>query len=244
MSVKLLLKQKTIYNMVTSMLEKAIEIEGLLRIIRDGNPLPETYSLLRAKTTELATMAADQGEQTEDNRDKDNQQKDFVMEDPGENSIKGEVIFDGEELVAKEETVMTPIIEESTITEAGADETGQEDLAMNEEDDILLSFDDMAEDDAATPEEEEPSDKPDRQEAPSRPKQTKLKSTFSLNDRFLYARELFGGNIKLFDTTLEYIEGAKDFPAIEEYFYTELEWDSENSNVASFMEKLRPYFDV
>ncbi len=39
------------------MLEKAIEIEGLLRIIRDGNPMPETYSMLSAKATVLAEDA-------------------------------------------------------------------------------------------------------------------------------------------------------------------------------------------
>ncbi len=40
--------------MVNKLLERAIEIEGLLRIIRDGNPLPETYTLLSNKAVELA----------------------------------------------------------------------------------------------------------------------------------------------------------------------------------------------
>ena len=40
--------------MVTKLLERAIEIEGLLRVVRDGKPLPETFSLLNEKAIELA----------------------------------------------------------------------------------------------------------------------------------------------------------------------------------------------
>ena len=70
----------------------------------------------------------------------------------------------------------------------------------------------------------------------------KLKSAFSLNDRFLYARELFNGNMKLFDSTLLFIEGMEDYSLVEDYFYSELEWNPENHNVANFMEILRPQF--
>ena len=72
--------------------------------------------------------------------------------------------------------------------------------------------------------------------------QMKLKSAFSLNDRFLYARELFNGNMKLFDSTLLFIEGMEDYSLVEDYFYSELEWNPENHNVANFMEILRPQF--
>ena len=75
------------------------------------------------------------------------------------------------------------------------------------------------------------------------PKRTvKLKSAFSLNDRFLYARELFNGNMKIFDSTLDHIEGIGDLPSIEDYLYNELGWNAENTNVVSFMETLRPQF--
>lgn len=77
---------------------------------------------------------------------------------------------------------------------------------------------------------------------PTFKRQTKLKSVFSLNDRFLYARELFDGNMKMFDSTLDFIEGIEEYSIIEDYFYNELEWDPENTAVISFMEILRPQF--
>ena len=70
-------------------------------------------------------------------------------------------------------------------------------------------------------------------------RETKLKSAFSLNDRFLYARELFGGNMKTFDSAVDFIEGVDDYALIEEYFFNELGWDPENANVGAFMEIIR-----
>lgn len=83
------------------------------------------------------------------------------------------------------------------------------------------------------------------QDSPSRKTAgiTNLKSSFSLNDRFLYARELFDGNMKMFDSTLKNLEGVSDFTAIEDYFYNELEWDRENEHVKSFMDTIASKFN-
>ncbi len=48
--------------------------------------------------------------------------------------------------------------------------------------------------------------------------------------------------MKMFDSTLDFIEGIEDYSIIEDYFYSELEWNPENSYVADFMETLRPQF--
>ena len=320
--------------MVTSMLEKAIEIEGLLRIIRDGEPLPETYILLNIKAAELAEQAVCLEERASAPKS-ETAQADFVMASPKTPAPSTpEVIF----------TVHEPaIIEEkaAALSEAAPDyaeddpETADDDLSLIEEDDILLTFDDPGDfsistssqasskeeedtteeerdstplpfesegaheeeseinsseltvfiekpsenvegpsegieehsEDAESPSEdieehsediEEATATETHQEAPqpidttklidtakllqqSKP-HIKLKSAFSLNDCFLYARELFEGNMKMFDSTLEFIEGIEDYSIIEDYFYSELEWDPENSHVAAFMEILRPHF--
>ena len=246
--------------MVTSMLEKAIEIEGLLRIIRDGNPLPETYILLNAKTAELAEQAV--GLEVHTHEATPELQADFVMAPAPSAAPQPEVVF----------SVAEPDLKD-------------EDLDLAEEDDIILSFDDPTDtvfqpadipvflpeespaslpeggattasapdQPAADPEEQEENrdaaEKPYAQEA-IKPKeslhlakrQTKLKSAFSLNDRFLYARELFNGNMKMFDSTLEFLEGLDEYSIVEDYFYSELEWNPEKPHVAAFMEILRPNF--
>ena len=284
--------------MVTSMLEKAIEIEGLLRIIRDGNPLPETYILLNLKTAELAEQAESLEEKTKVTQP-EAPHADFVMAAPAPPAAPmPEVDFSVHES-AQEDSSLARTIE--ALSDLGEDDPYMtpEDLALIEEDDILLSFEDTMEfpqpasnnrndvtvadsaekeatdgisttEDIAPEEEEKPTLKNEKspvtsekeQPAPTTAKeherpeatadaktvtqqpkrQTKLRSAFSLNDRFLYARELFNGNMKMFDSTLDFLEGIEDYSIIEDYFYSELEWNPENCHVATFMDILRPHF--
>lgn len=196
--------------MTTSMLEKAIEIEGLLRIIRDGNPLPETYTLLCRKASELAEDAN-------------------LLE---ENSkIKADQALALEDDIWAEEIAKNSDSPQKT----SGNEESETTVEMAEDDDseIVLSLED---------EEEAPESAAPQPQPKSAKTSSKLKSKFSLNDRFLYSRELFGGDIKMFDSTLSFIEGIESFPIIEDYFYGELEWDPENRYVALFMETLRPHF--
>ena len=289
------------------MLEKAIEIEGLMRIIRDGDPMPETYVLLKTKTAALAQDAATLDLQFETLQPQNPNEKphmDFIMAPPPSAPETPEVVF-------------------ANIASSAPQE---EELELEEEDDIILTFEDPHDDDDH---EEESPDKPNLHADPdkesqhqteseqeqdaedgepeeaieveteseeteseeaytyedtedtentfedtddtfdSEPDETKhasetfspiesegevdlkvvvkpkramkLKSAFSLNDRFLYARELFKGNMKMFDSTLEHIEGMEDFPAIERYFYKDLEWNREDSRVAAFMEIVKSW---
>lgn len=271
------------------MLEKAIEIEGLLRIIRDGNPGPEVFKLLKEKSTELVDEI-NRLENTE--KSPEREKEDFSINqiemvstrseesayEPIEESLKEfgeeplesleelkeeseEEPSDGlkeesenESLEESEQEPLEELKEESE--EESLEESEEESINENlqnsdeenndaEDDDILLTFD--------VEETEIESENPKivmsteavanvTNQATGIKRQSKLKSSFSLNDRFLYSRELFNGNIKMFDSTLEFIEGIEDFPIIEDYFYNELEWDPENMHVAAFMEILRPNF--
>lgn len=205
--------------MVTKLLERAIEIEGLLRIIRDGNPLPETYTLLSNKAVELAEEA---------------------------------MLLEERSHVTNQETEP----KQTTESETGiVDDSSEED-----EDDILLTFDDDeekpgTEDTIEEPlieiKEEEPKEDDsekdielinEENEKKSTKMPTKLKSAFSLNDRFLYSREIFDGKMKMFDSTLEFIEDIDNFSVIEDFFYNEMELNPDNPSVISFMEILRPHF--
>lgn len=244
--------------MLTSMLEKAIEIEGLLRIIRDGDPLPETYKLLNIKTGQLAeavnglTLQKDAPEPAALHTD-------FVMASP-------EPAATQQDVVVMDEEDRTPPVE----------------LDMEEDDDILLTFEDADEPDetapisievaadpvavtstseasspmadfpveipvssgfteSEAPEEHAPEEKEAEETTAPKPKRN-LRAAFSLNDRFLYSRELFNGNMKLFDSTVDSIADIDDYSLVEDHFYKELNWDAENPNVAGFMEIMKINF--
>ena len=206
-------------NKIDKMLETAIEIEGLIRIIRDGEPQEETYDLLRRKIGELEnglppSPSHKEGEEcfggsdtakisTREPEEPENQ-RDSIPEMAVELEMEADVRMEEAEKIEME----------------AANETA-------EDDDILLSFDDDNESATADLAKE------------IKPSSRNLKAGFSLNDRFLYARELFDNNMKTFDSTLKSLEGVQDFSVIEDYFYNELDWDRENPTVKEFMDKLR-----
>ncbi len=256
--------------MVTKLLEKAIEIEGLLRIIRDGKPLPETYELLSNKAVELAESVMMLEEHAEYNepeiagdpiiqdelqaQDLESEPKDIPEQ---EESTEQEVPTEQEEPIKQEEP---PAQVEPTAPEAPFEHEGEAEDETEEDDDILLTIEDEEISEAygnvgeiEVDETLETTDVPAAKQPMSTisiegaakntlKRKVKLKSAFSLNDRFLYSRELFDGNMKMFDSTLDFIEGIEEFSIIEDYFYSELEWDPENGTVAAFMEILRPHF--
>lgn len=176
--------------MIESALNTAIEIEGLLRILRDGNASPESVSLLKEKTASLSGIV-----------DKLSLPLDSISSDP------------------------IPA-----------------DLLSTDSDDILLSL----EEDSVDMPEMGTSTKSSEPSTPgmgtSMKSSESLKSLFSLNDRFLFSRELFAGDMKMFDSTLKFIEGIRNFSDVEDYFYGDLEWDPENPVVASYLDILRPHF--
>lgn len=183
--------------MTEEILEKAIEIEGLIRIIKDGNPTAETYTLLQKKAAQLYEMTRS------------------LHEDGNEvNTSK----------VNNKEEVLAATIPESALQLEQEDDVRMEEAEEQEKDEILLSLGN------------------DDNETDTKPGASNLKSAFSLNDRFLYSRELFDGNMKMFDSTINSLEGIDDFAVVEEYFYNELEWDKGNPYVESFMERLHTKF--
>lgn len=306
--------------MVTSMLERTIEIEGLLRIIRDGNTLPETYKLLTSKTADLAECAMLLELEARERIDKEKPKAQIEFHSPKEEGIisaVSDIIPEKPEIAVKDEETEAPTdsVSVEEVTEVSVSET--EDISENEETDIpeerqeeSLQEESSGNEETDVPEEEEETEVPEEEESqdfvenediempeeeelgnddeilfnleeeddsiifeppvkeestleidltdnvatkvnadidkikqtPVKKRETRIKSAFSLNDRFLYSRELFDGNMKMFDSTLDFLEGIDEYPIIEDYFYNELEWDPENRYVATFMDILRPFF--
>lgn len=59
---------------------------------------------------------------------------------------------------------------------------------------------------------------------------------FSINDRFLYSRELFGGRVEDFESALKDVAGMESYEEAEEYFYTEWNLDPESPVVKGFLD--------
>ena len=69
-----------------------------------------------------------------------------------------------------------------------------------------------------------------------------LRKAFSLNDRFRYRRELFGNSDVEMNDTLNLVETMQSYSEAEEFFYGDLEWDSESPEVKDFMAVIRNHF--
>ena len=251
---------------MTRMLERAIEIEGLIRILRDGIPSDETYALLKRKTAELSDEAALLYVQASERREK-SEPKNSEMPEMNAYGSSSEDGSPENATVQKAETIQkvadmadaTPesVTVQENVTAAKDTACGENMaeknsyvIADDQQDDIILALDDDDHDEVfiepeptATTVTVAPATAPAAAKAESARSAARLKSMFSLNDRFLYARELFGGDMKMFDSTLTFIEGVRDFVDIEDYFYSELEWDPENRFVAMFLETVRPYYN-
>lgn len=65
-----------------------------------------------------------------------------------------------------------------------------------------------------------------------------LRSLFSINDRFRFSRELFGGSTRRFDDSLAYLDGAIDFNEVEDFFLGDQGFDPESEVVKEFLETL------
>lgn len=69
-----------------------------------------------------------------------------------------------------------------------------------------------------------------------------IRKIFTLNDRFLFKRELFANNDEEFNATLDLIGSMTSFDEAQEYIYDDLRWDRETPRVREFMNIVQSYF--
>lgn len=78
--------------------------------------------------------------------------------------------------------------------------------------------------------------------APRRHSVADLRKMFTLNDTFLFRRELFGGDNAEMTDTLELIASMRSLDEVEEYVYDDLQWNPEDENVRDFMGIVANFF--
>lgn len=69
-----------------------------------------------------------------------------------------------------------------------------------------------------------------------------IRNYFTINDKYLFRREVFDGDEQAFEDTLDLFEAMHSFAEAEEYFYDDLMLDRENEDVKAFMSIVQNYF--
>lgn len=70
-----------------------------------------------------------------------------------------------------------------------------------------------------------------------------LESFFSLNDKFRFRRELFGGSLPDFAGSLGLVSSLATLADAEDYFYNDLQWNPDSPEVQAFMTIITQYFN-
>lgn len=63
-----------------------------------------------------------------------------------------------------------------------------------------------------------------------------LRKLLTLNDKFMFRRELFDNNDEEFNATIDLLSAMHSLDEVEEYLYYDLAWDRENPTVVLFQE--------
>lgn len=206
---------------IDKLLSQVYELEGLLLVIErhKGDVSPFIYEMIQKKAERIGELAPlcipESKEETS------------VVQIPVEN-VSEEYVED---------------VQEEPQTE---DFENQEEMC--EVDDVEVTItetDESADDEEETFEgfEEESEEEPIKlDEALQRSLSKDLSRAFSLNDRFRYRRELFSNSEVEMRNTLNIVEAMQSYAEAEDYFYGDLEWDSESPEVKDFMVIIKNHF--
>lgn len=207
---------------IDKLLSQVYELEGLLLVIERhrGDVSPFIYEMIQKKAERIGELAPlcipESKEETP------------VVQIPVEN-VSEEYVEDVQEEPQTEdfenqEEMCEPEDVEVTITET-----------VESADDEEETFEGFEEE----PEEDEPIK---LDEALQRSLSKDLSRAFSLNDRFRYRRELFSNSEVEMRNTLNIVEAMQSYAEAEDYFYGDLEWDSESPEVKDFMVIIKNHF--
>ncbi len=212
-----------------------IEIEGALRVYAERGS-EEALALARSKAAELYTLLTE---------------------------------FEPEQEAAAEESEETPAAQYTADSQTVAEEAAEtvvldETPAVSPDQPANEPVDqpaDEPEDEPADEPEDEPADEPEPQaetvmpaqhfaepepsesEAPTAPlRRIPIRNYLTINDKYLFRREVFDGNGQEFEDTLNLFEAMHSYAEAEEYIYEDLMLDPDNADVKAFMEIVHNYF--
>lgn len=174
----------------------------------------------------------------------DESEDDFV--DNSEDNSEKETVIDEEPQAEQEAANIVEEVVESSLFDASAfsDEDSAEDELNNDvdydneqQDEIDDESDGLDEDESVEEEEVFVGSKivnVNRQD---------IRKMFTINDRYRFRRELFCNNEVDFVDNLNLVQAMSCYEDVEDYFYNDLQWDSENEDVVEFMSIIFKYFN-
>lgn len=209
---------------INTLVRKNVELEGLLKVLIDRNSI-EARSLLAEKFREYSAMM-----------------EEFLGDGAKAATAKADAAVAAADAVLEQGHYIEVKDQEAVEAEANDDDavpaslvTLEEEKKEAEEQPIAPLFVSTAAD--------EPVDdaEPVTYTPPTPPEHNneRVLRAFTLNDRFRFCRELFGGNSEDFTDTINVIAQLPSFADAEDYLYTDLMWNREDPNVKDFMAILK-----
>lgn len=230
-------------NKLNELLDSIYELEGLVHLAlnRDDNPahLPE---LIKLKGEELGRRAAgmvstdepelpqaktDQPVNPEPQEHHKEEMPLYIVE-----SAEGEMTADESGVEEEMQSVVDSVFDALPVE----DNVLNEDIEINSSEEIEDSKGDIPHV-ISVPTEEKIAKGP-----MAVVKEPKGRLVFSINDRYLFKRELFANSDADFNNTLSLVASMENYEEAEDYFLGELQWDQKKSEVIGFLEIIKKYF--
>ncbi|MCF0218345.1 MAG: hypothetical protein HUK14_01050 [Muribaculaceae bacterium] len=169
----------------------------------------------------------------------DEKEAEQVPEPEPEQEVAPEPEAEPKAEVAEEEAEVEP---EAEVAEEEAEVEAETQLEFDADLDTE-EFDEEAEAEAEEFEEEaEAEPEPEDVKSPQPALGRRPNLIFTLNDRFRFRRELFSNSDSEMADAINTIGSMHSYDEAEEYFFTDLNWDPENPDVADFMEIIHNSF--
>ena len=166
-------------------------------------------------------------------------------EEESEDNTEEETLIDEEPQEEQESTNVEKEVVESSLFDASAfsDEDSAEDELNND-----VVFDNEQQEDVDDESEVLDEDEVVEEEAFIGTKMVNanrqdIRKMFTINDRYRFRRELFCNNEVDFVDNLNLVQAMSCYEDAEDYFYNDLQWDSENEDVVEFMSIIFKYFN-
>ena len=204
-----------------------IEIEGALRVYAERGS-EEALALARSKAAELYTLLTE-----------------FEPEQEAAAEVSEEA--PAAQYATEPQTVAEEAAEAIVLNETPAvslDEPNDEPVDEPADENVDALADEPAQQaETVMPAQHFAEPEPSESEAPTTPlRRIPIRNYLTINDKYLFRREVFDGDGQEFEDTLNLFEAMHSYAEAEEYIYEDLMLDRDNADVKAFMEIVHNYF--
>lgn len=208
------------------LVRKNVELEGLLKVLVDRNSI-EARSLLADKFREYSALMAQ-----------------YLAE--GADSAADDTIAGADAALAQGHYIE---VKDQEAVEAEKDDDDEVPASLVAIDAEVFGQEPQPGEPEEAPQDQKPAPAPEPAEdfsaevsyaGPSRTDHNeRVLRAFTLNDRFRFCRELFGGNSEDFTDTINVIAQLPTFADAEDYLCNDMMWNADDPNVKDFMAILK-----